>query len=126
MDVETVSEIFVRIDSRGVALFAADFAMSKMAANERFSGYPLRKCIDYFCHLAIRPEAYAIWQATGNSPRLSIFRSWKRVKHEQEDLYPLLHRHASRGLHVGVPSRAPRVNLFCLTPRSSFSSSAAK
>ncbi len=59
LDVETVSEIFVRINSQGVPLNAADFAMSKMAANERYNGHQLRKCIDYFCHLAVAPEAYA-------------------------------------------------------------------
>ncbi len=47
LDVETVSEIFVRINSQGVVLNAADFAMSKMAANEKFNGHQLRKCIDY-------------------------------------------------------------------------------
>ena len=59
LDVETVSEIFVRINSQGVPLNAADFAMSKMAANEKYNGHQLRKCIDYFCHLAVAPEAYA-------------------------------------------------------------------
>ena len=49
LDVETVSEIFVRINSQGVPLNAADFAMSKMAANEKYNGHQLRKCIDYFC-----------------------------------------------------------------------------
>ena len=60
LDVETVSEIFVRINSQGVPLNAADFAMSKMAANEKYNGHQLRKCIDYFCHLAIAPEAVAV------------------------------------------------------------------
>ncbi len=59
LNVETVSEIFVRINSQGVTLNAADFAMSKMAANERYNGHQLRKCIDYFCHLAVAPEAYS-------------------------------------------------------------------
>ncbi len=59
LDVETVSEIFVRINSQGVSLNAADFAMSKMAANERYNGHQLRKCVDYFCHLAVAPETYA-------------------------------------------------------------------
>ena len=45
--VEEVADIFVRINSQGVALSAADFAMSKMAANEEFDGHRLRKCIDY-------------------------------------------------------------------------------
>jgi hypothetical protein len=59
LDVETVAEIFVRINSQGVPLNAADFAMSKMAASEQYNGHRLRKCIDYFCHLAVAPEAYS-------------------------------------------------------------------
>ena len=39
LDVEAVTEIFVRINSQGVALNAADFAMSKMAASERHNGH---------------------------------------------------------------------------------------
>ncbi len=58
LDVETVAEIFIRINSKGVTLNAADFAMSKMASSEKYNGHQLRKCIDYFCHLAIAPEAY--------------------------------------------------------------------
>ena len=57
LPIETVSEIFVRINSKGVPLNAADFAMSKMAANEKYEGHQLRKCIDYFCHLSVSPEA---------------------------------------------------------------------
>lgn len=48
LDVETVTEIFVRINSQGVALNTADFAMSKMAASEGYDGHLLRKSIDYF------------------------------------------------------------------------------
>jgi len=32
-------------------LSQADFAMSKIAANETYGGNVLRKAIDYFCHL---------------------------------------------------------------------------
>ncbi|MEZ8932373.1 MULTISPECIES: DUF262 domain-containing protein [unclassified Vibrio] len=56
LDIETVTEIFIRINSKGVVLSQADFAMSKIAANEEFSGNTLRKAIDYFCHLAKAPE----------------------------------------------------------------------
>ena len=58
LDVETVSEIFIRINSKGVPLSSADFAMSKIATyGER--GRNLRKLIDYFCHLAVAPHAYS-------------------------------------------------------------------
>ena len=55
LDIETVTEIFIRINSQGVVLGQADFAMSKIAANESYGGSTLRKCIDYFCHLAVAP-----------------------------------------------------------------------
>ena len=58
IDVETVVEIFVRINGTGVRLSAADFIMSKLAASEQYNGHLLRQSIDYFCHLATVPEAY--------------------------------------------------------------------
>ncbi|MCW8129983.1 MAG: DUF262 domain-containing protein [Planctomycetota bacterium] len=59
LDIETVTEIFIRVNSAGAALSQADFAMSKIAANETYGGNLLRKAIDYFCHLAIAPEFFS-------------------------------------------------------------------
>jgi hypothetical protein len=56
LDIETVTEIFIRVNSAGTELSQADFAMSKIAVNETFGGNLLRKAIDYFCHLAVAPE----------------------------------------------------------------------
>ncbi len=56
LDIETVTEIFIRVNSAGTELSQADFAMSKIAVNEKFGGNLLRKAIDYFCHLAVAPE----------------------------------------------------------------------
>ena len=56
LDVETVTEIFIRVNSQGAALSQADFAMSKIAVNETYGGNMLRKAIDYFCHMSIAPE----------------------------------------------------------------------
>ena len=56
LDIETVTEIFIRVNSAGKALSQADFAMSKIAVNETYGGNVLRKAIDYFCHLAVAPE----------------------------------------------------------------------
>ncbi len=55
LDIETVTEIFIRVNSAGAPLSQADFAMSKIAVNETFGGNTLRKAIDYFCHLAVAP-----------------------------------------------------------------------
>ncbi len=56
LDIETVTEIFIRVNSAGAELSQADFAMSKIAVNESYDGNLLRKAIDYFCHLAVAPE----------------------------------------------------------------------
>lgn len=57
LDINTVTEIFIRINSKGVALSSADFAMSKIASHGSI-GSNLRKLIDYFCHLAVAPHMY--------------------------------------------------------------------
>lgn len=51
LDIDTVTEIFIRINQKGVVLSNADFVMSKIASDEQFGGNKLRKMIDYFCHL---------------------------------------------------------------------------
>lgn len=56
LDIETVTEIFIRINREGVVLSQADFVMSKIAADEKNKGNVLRKCIDYFCHLYMDGE----------------------------------------------------------------------
>lgn len=56
LGIDEVTEIFVRINSQGKTLNEADFAMSKIAADNRFGGENLRKAIDYFCHLAVDPN----------------------------------------------------------------------
>jgi hypothetical protein len=58
LDIETVTEIFIRVNSAGAELSQADFAMSKIAANETYGGNMLRKAIDYFCHLAVAPDFF--------------------------------------------------------------------
>lgn len=56
LDIETVTEIFIRVNSTASPLSQADFAMSKIAVNTSHDGNTLRKAIDYFCHLAVAPE----------------------------------------------------------------------
>ena len=59
LDIDEVTEIFIRINSKGTALSQSDFVMSKMAADTDHSGNMLRKTVDYFCHLAAKPEFYS-------------------------------------------------------------------
>lgn len=57
--IDEVTDIFIRINSKGAVLSQADFAMSKIAADEDHGGSMLRKAIDYYCHLAAKPEFWA-------------------------------------------------------------------
>jgi hypothetical protein len=53
LDIDTVTEIFIRINQKGVVLSNADFVMSKIASDERHGGNRMRKLIDYFCRLVV-------------------------------------------------------------------------
>ena len=55
LDIDIVTEIFIRVNRQGTPLSQADFAMSKIASYGDF-GVNLRKLIDYFCHLAVDPS----------------------------------------------------------------------
>lgn len=87
LDVETVSEIFIRINSKGVPLSSADFAMSKIATyGDR--GRNIRKLIDYFCHLAVAPHAYE--DIRGNDEEFAATPYLQKItwlKDDSEDLY---------------------------------------
>lgn len=88
LDIETVTEIFIRINSKGVVLSQADFAMSKIAANEDYDGNTLRKAIDYFCHLATAPEFYAHIENNDKAfVQTDYFRAMRWLKAENDDLY---------------------------------------
>ena len=51
LDIDIVTDIFIRINSKGTALSQGDFVMSKIAADEIHGGNTLRKVVDYFAHL---------------------------------------------------------------------------
>lgn len=88
LEIEVVTEIFIRINSQGVVLSQADFAMSKIAANETYGGNVLRKAIDYFCHLAISPEFYAqLRDADTEFVKTEFFQKMSWLKNENDDLY---------------------------------------
>ena len=52
LNIDVVTDIFIRINSKGTSLSQGDFVMSKIAADEIHEGNRLRKAIDYFSHLA--------------------------------------------------------------------------
>lgn len=88
LDIEKVTEIFVRINSKGVPLEQADFVMSTIAANETYGGNILRKCIDHFSELAVRPELYSTLITNDKEFAVSPYHNqimW--LKDEKDDLY---------------------------------------
>jgi hypothetical protein len=88
LDIETVTEIFIRINSKGVVLSQADFAMSKIAASEQHGGPTLRKTIDYFCHLAVAPEFYhTIVDVDQAFASTDLFRKMAWMRQENDELY---------------------------------------
>lgn len=88
LDIETVTEIFIRINSKGVVLSQADFAMSKIASNTEYNGNELRKAIDYFCHLCIAPDFYKhIVDNDKDFAATEFFQKMQWLKTENEDLY---------------------------------------
>ena len=87
LTIDEVTEIFIRINSQGAKLNQSDFAMSKIAANEKYGGNKLRKAIDYFSHLAVQPEWYQEmikdkeFMVTDYAPKL------KWLKDDREDIF---------------------------------------
>jgi len=88
LDIETVTEIFIRVNSAGAQLSQADFAMSKISVNETYGGNTLRKAIDYFCHMAVSPDFYATIQK--NDPifcKTDFFQKMSWLKNENANIY---------------------------------------
>lgn len=88
LDIREVTEIFVRINSQGKRLNEADFAMSKIAADERYGGNELRKAIDYFCHLAVDPVFYnQLTNADTEFMNSKFAANLKWLKDDRENIY---------------------------------------
>ncbi len=88
LDIDTVTEIFIRINSQGVELSQADFAMSKIAVNEKYGGNILRKAIDYFSHMSAYPDFYQqISEKDEEFMQTDYFRKMSWLKDERDDLY---------------------------------------
>ncbi|BBE31037.1 hypothetical protein OSSY52_11780 [Tepiditoga spiralis] len=88
LDIEKVTEIFIRINSQGVELSQADFVMSKISSNETYGGNLLRKAIDYFSHLSKAPEYYShIAENDTEFSKTDYFQKISWLKNENGDLY---------------------------------------
>ncbi len=88
ISIDQVTEIFIRINSSGVTLNEADFAMSKIAVDEKYGGNLLRKAIDYFCHLAVKPEDYQTFKERDKEfAQSEYFQKMTWLKDDRDDLY---------------------------------------
>ena len=88
LDIAQVTEIFIRINSKGVVLSQADFAMSKISSDDRYGGNQIRKTMDYFCHLMQKPEDFeAIRQNDTEFAASEDFSKIKWIINEHEDIY---------------------------------------
>jgi hypothetical protein len=88
LDIETVTEIFIRVNSAGASLSQADFAMSKIAANTSYGGNQLRKAIDYFCHGAVDSDFVdRIEKRDSTFAGSEYFQKMRWLKGVNDDLY---------------------------------------
>ena len=62
--------------------------MSKIAANETYGGNLLRKCIDHFSHLSVKPEFFSSLKANDKEfVDSEYFPAVAWLKNENEDIY---------------------------------------
>lgn len=88
LDIDTVTEIFIRINSAGVVLSQADFAMSKISVNEEYGGNNIRKTIDYFCHFAKNPTDYEnVRNNDLDFASTDMFNKISWIRNKAEDIY---------------------------------------
>lgn len=87
LDIDEVTEIFIRINSKGTPLSQSDFVMSKMAADTAHNGNVLRKVVDYFCHLAVKPDFYPQVQKDTEFSATPYAQKIKWLAKDNEDIY---------------------------------------
>lgn len=87
LDIDEVTEIFIRINSKGTSLSQSDFVMSKMAADTKHGGNMLRKVVDYFCHLAVKPDFYPQMQKDKEFEQSDFSQKIKWLSKDNEDIY---------------------------------------
>ena len=88
LNIDIVTDIFIRINSKGTALSQGDFVMSKIAADENYGGSDLRKAIDYFAHLSRVPSFYdRIKEDDTTFTKTDYFNKIAWLRNEIEDVY---------------------------------------
>lgn len=113
--IDEVTEIFIRINSKGAVLSQADFAMSKIAADEEHGGNMLRKAIDYYCHLAVKPEFWETVRAHDREFMASEYADkveW--LRNDRDDIYDPDYNDVLRVAFMHMFSRGKLADLVAL------------
>ena len=87
LDIDEVTEIFIRINTKGTALSQSDFVMSKMAADTAHGGNTLRKVVDYFCHLAVKHDFFPQMIKDTEFEKTEYAYNIKWLAKDNEDIY---------------------------------------
>jgi hypothetical protein len=109
LDIDVVTDIFIRINSNGTSLSQGDFVMSKIASDEDHGGNMLRKTIDYFAHLSVDPQHYdTIGLNDKEFATSEYFPKLEWLKHDNETVYD---PECDDVLRVAFMSMYPRAKL---------------
>ena len=139
LDIETVTEIFIHVNSAGAQLSQADFAMSKIAANDTYGGNLLRKAIDYFCHCAKSPEHVdRIAKGDASFATSEFFQAIRWLKGVNDDIYDPSYtdmlrvafasefRRGKFQLQFRLPPNNPPSSVFSITRIGGFGNTSAR
>lgn len=88
LPIDSVTEIFNRINSKGTELSTADFIMSKLSSDTDHDGNNIRKCIEYFSRMLADP--LSLDSITTNDKEFvstKYFSLIKWAKNENSNLY---------------------------------------
>ena len=109
LDIDVVTDIFIRINSKGTALSQGDFVMSKIAADEIHGGNALRKAIDYFAHLCIEPSFFNFIEE--NDPDFVSTEYFNKIKWLKDDTETVYDPDCDDILRVAFMHMYPRAKL---------------
>ena len=109
LDIDVVTDIFIRINSKGTALSQGDFVMSKIAADETHGGNALRKAIDYFAHLCIEPSFFNFIEK--NDPDFVSTEYFNKIKWLKDDTETVYDPDCDDILRVAFMHMYPRAKL---------------
>ena len=109
LGIDVVTDIFIRINSKGTALSQGDFVMSKIAADETHGGNALRKLVDYYSHLSVEPSFYN--QIVQNDQEFASSSYLERIAWLQKETETVYDPTCDDVLRVAFMTKFPRARL---------------